>query len=78
MTDPNVWARRPEPHTTPELFGIRCDGCEHLSCIEQPGAKLHRWAYYCGALRRRFTLKELYSVSVDECPAHREVRRRFR
>ena len=78
MTDLNVWAKRPEPHTTPELYGIRCDGCEHMSCIPQDGAKLHRWAYYCDALRRRFKLKELYAITRDECPEGREIRRKFK
>lgn len=78
MSDPNLWGRRPEVHTTPELYGVRCDCCEHLSCIEQPGARIHRWMYYCDALRRRFKLKELYAITRDECPAHREIRRRFR
>ena len=73
-----TWAKRGEPHSTPETRGTRCDGCGHLSCIENDRARVHRWGYYCDALFRRMTLKELYAVTKAECPEHREVRRRFR
>jgi hypothetical protein len=69
-------AKHPEPHSTPETAGTRCNMCEHLSCIEQPGAKVHRWAYYCRLLYRRMTFKDLYAITKEECPEHRDLRRR--
>lgn len=77
MNEP-VWAKRPEPHSTPETMGTRCHMCEHLSCIERPTAKLHRWSYYCELMRKRMEQKDLYSITVETCPEHRKMRRRIR
>ena len=75
--DLNTWAHRPEPHYSPETRRTRCDNCEYLYCIEQEKAKLHRWAYYCEKMRRRFTFKELYAITMEECPIHRDIRGRL-
>ena len=69
---------RPEPHSSPETMGTRCHMCPHLSCIEQERARIHRWAYYCEAMRKRFTFKELYAITKEECPEGREIRRKFK
>ena len=69
---------RRELHSCPETMGTRCDGCLHLSCIERPTAKLHRWNYYCDLLHKRMSQKDLYSITVEMCPEHREIRRRFK
>ncbi|MBQ9002150.1 MAG: hypothetical protein IJ087_09885 [Eggerthellaceae bacterium] len=78
MLDSDTWALRPEPHSSPETRGTRCDNCPHLSCIPQEGAGLHRWMYYCSRLHRRFTFKELYAITKRECPEGREIHRRFK
>ena len=76
-------ARHPEPHSTPETADTRCDMCENLSCIKQDGARVHQWAYYCRLLRaesggkgRRMKLKDLYAITKEECPEHRDLKRR--
>lgn len=73
-----TWAKRPEPHSTPETFGTRCDGCEHLSCIAQEGARVHKWAYYCDRMSKRFSFKELYDIGINDYPEHKAIRRKFR
>lgn len=78
LDDFGTWALHPEPHYTPETLGTRCDNCPHLSCIPQEGARIHKWAYYCGRLRKRFTYKQLYAITKKECPEGREIRRRFK
>lgn len=78
MSELGVWAKRPEPHSTPETANTRCDGCPHLSCIPQEGARLHKWAYYCDAMHRRFTFKELFAIGIDDCPEHKTIRRKLR
>lgn len=76
-TDRGKYQHR-EFHSSPETLGVRCHMCPHLACIEREKARVHRWGYYCDALHRRFTFKELYGISKEECPEHREIRRRFR
>lgn len=73
-----TWAKRPEPHSTPETFGTRCDGCEHLAAIAQEGARVHKWAYYCDRMKKRFSFKQLYAIGIDDCPEHKALRRKFR
>lgn len=75
MIENERYARRREPHSSPETMGTRCDNCPHLSCIERPAAKVHRWHYYCQQLRRDMEFKELYAITEEECPEHREIRR---
>ena len=70
--------QHPEKRSSPETPGTRCHMCRLLTCKEKKQAKLHRWTYYCNALHREFTFKELYGISKEECPEHREIRRRFR
>ena len=78
MLDSDRMAKRREPHSVPESYGTRCDGCQHLSCIERKGAKLYRYSYYCEKLRRKMEQKDLYEISVEMCPIRRELKRRFR
>lgn len=78
MNEP-VWARKREIHSTPELYGIRCNNCPKLSCSERRGAKLHPWRYYCNSLHKELKLKDMYALTVDDCPEHRKLpQRRFR
>ena len=79
MSEPNIWGRRNEPHTTPETQWMLCDGCRSLSCIPQEKSKLHPWKYYCGTLHKSLTLSEMYAMTTEKCPEGR-VRnlRRFR
>lgn len=72
-----TWGRHPEVHSTPETMGTRCDGCPHLTCIEQERSKLHPWRYYCEKLSRTFEFKDLFAVGKRDCPEHRDLRRRF-
>ena len=78
MLDKDKAVRRPEPHSSPETMGTRCDMCPHLSCIEKEKARIHKWAYYCEAMHRRFGFKELYAITEEECPEHRKIRRKFK
>lgn len=71
----DVWAKRPEPHSTPETAHTIHDNCPHLSCIEQDKARLHKWNYYCELRHKKMTHKELYETTSAECPEHRRVRR---
>lgn len=76
FTQFDVWGKRPERHSTPEILGTRCDGCEFLSCIEREKARVHRWSYYCEKLTKRMTCKQLSSIKAKDCPVHRLIRRR--
>ena len=78
MANEPVWAKRPEPNHTGETAFTRCDCCRHLSCIPQQQSRLHMYAYYCHAMSRRMTINELRMVTRDECPEHRDIKRRFR
>ena len=78
MTDLNVWAKRPEPHYSPETRCTRCDNCPDLYCIRQDKSMLHPWMYYCDAMKRKFTYKELYSITEEECPRGRPLMGRGR
>ena len=75
-TDLRVWGRKPQLHFTPETRNTRCDMCPELDCIEQKGARVHKWMYYCAKLNRRMTFKELYEITKDECPLKRSLKRR--
>ena len=75
-----VWAKRRELHTSPEIAWSRCDGCEELTCAP-PKPQLERigrgeWGYYCSALARHLTKREIYEMTMDECPKGRELKRR--
>jgi len=67
---------REEPHTSPEITNTRCDMCPDMSCILQERSRLHPYRYYCHALSRTLSLKEVYAMTRDECPRHRELKRR--
>lgn len=71
------WGRRPEVHCTPETMGTRCDGCVHLTCIEQERSRLHPWRYYCERSGRNLEFKDLFAVSKKDCPEHRDLRGRW-
>ena len=78
MSEYGVWARRSVKHTSPETYGTRCDRCPKLVCTEVERSRLHPWKYYCEARSKNMELRELYAVSQDECPLHRELKRRTR
>ena len=68
-----TWAKRPEPHSTPETWNTRCDGCRSLSCIPQERSRLHPWRYFCEAAHAEV---DIYRVTKAECPEHVDLRRR--
>ena len=77
MANEFVWAKRPEPHSTPETMGTICDGCPELSCIKVDSSKLHPWRYYCEKAGRNMTIHQLYLVTSDSCPLGRTIERKW-
>lgn len=69
-TDRRAW--RAEPHSTPETWGTRCNGCPELACIESDRSRLHPWRYYCELLKKQV---DVYGITKAECPLHREIKR---
>lgn len=79
MMEPTVRGRHPDVHTTPELYGTRCDNCPRLSCYRRMGARLHPWRYYCAALCKELQLGDIYWIGIEDCPERRKLpQRRFR
>lgn len=79
MTDPNVWARRREAHSTPETRGMLCDMCPNLSCIRQDKSRLHPYRYFCESSHSSMTLGQMYAMTTETCPDGRvRTRGRFR
>ena len=72
----NVWARRPELHTSPDISWSRCDGCPELTVKPRDWAKKERYGYYCNQLHRELTRKGIYDMTKKECPLHVDLRKR--
>ena len=73
-----AWARNQIPHTSPETYRTRCDMCSELSCKLDDRSKLHPWTYYCDALKRSLTIKEIHEMTKQACPKHVDMRKRAR
>ena len=71
-----VYGEHPPIHSTPETFGTRCDGCKYLECTEQERSRLHRWHYYCNKLAANLDGKKIWTISEEQCPEHRKLKRR--
>lgn len=71
----DVYHMTPEPNSTPETFGSRCDLCPKLKCIEQPKSRIRPWRYYCEALSANV---DVWKVTKKECPLGRDARKRRR
>ena len=82
-----VWARKQEKHTSGNLQGAVCNGCRYIYIRDWEadtcgnprmidGRRCH--PYYCDALHRELSKGECYTISAEECPEHREDRRRKR
>ena len=72
----NVWARRPDLHTSPDISWSLCDGCKELTVKPRDWAKHERYGYYCDKLHRELTRKEIYEMDKQTCPLHVEKKRR--
>ena len=72
----NVWARKPELHTSPDISWSLCDGCKELTVKPRDWAKHERYGYYCDKLHRELTRKEIYDMKPDACPIGRELKKR--
>ena len=72
----NVWARKPELHTSPDISWSLCDGCRELTVKPRDWAKHERFGYYCDKLHRELTRKEIYDMKPDACPIGRELKKR--
>lgn len=70
-----VWAHRGVPHSSPETYRTRCDMCGELTCKLDDRSRLRPWTYYCDALKRSLTIKEIHEMTKRECPLHRDLRR---
>ena len=72
----NVWARKPELHTSPDIGWSLCDGCPELTVKPRDWAKHERYGYYCNKLHRELTQKSIYEMRTDSCPIGRQAKRR--
>lgn len=81
----NVTPRKRALHTSPEITWSRCDGCNCLDVTDKTGSKLYQrtgkngYRYYCDAIKRELTRKEIYDMTEGACPIDRPLpKRRFK
>ena len=85
MSDDFTWAQRRPVHTSPNISWSRCDGCPEMEVDERrysspdanrPGADgVNYTPYWCRKQHRHLTRREIYEMTVDDCPIKRALRR---
>lgn len=88
MTDPNVWGRRTERHSDPNIAWSICNGCPELTVKEwalknggkprmgQDGKRHH--PYYCNKMKSELSRERIYEMADDDCPIDRKLPARRR
>ena len=63
-------------HSVFDTMNTFCDGCGAFECESTGESALHPWKFKCSELDRELEYKELFRMTEDKCPRHREMKKR--